>query len=171
MITFKDFLDEFNNQSVDYDGVYGSQCFDLIQEWNVDWLNNPFIPGAYAYQIYNNYNPQKYTRIANGPNDVPKEGDIVVWSWYYNYAGGHTGIATGKGDVWSFECFEQNDPTGTVSHLKTYKYDYVLGWIRAKNYNPTPPPILTKEQQMLKIINTPISDPDFRNKVRTIYGV
>ena len=99
MINFKDFFNQFNNQSVDFDGVYGAQCFDLIQEWNVDWLGNPFIPGAYAYQIYNNYDPSKYIRIANGPNDIPREGDIIVWSWYYNYAGGNTGIATGKGDV------------------------------------------------------------------------
>ena len=47
-----DFLNQFNNHSVDYDGVYGAQCFDLIQEWNVHWLGNPFIKGQYAYQIY-----------------------------------------------------------------------------------------------------------------------
>ena len=68
---------------------------------------------------------------------------------------------------------------------KTWRY-YPIGWSKEmiiKNWLPvyiliekfraynSPPTVLTKEQQMLKIINTPISDPDFRNKVRTIYGV
>lgn len=168
---FQDFFNWFNGYSVDFDGKYGAQCYDLIQTWNVSWLGLPFIAGAYAYQIYNNYDPKYYTRIANGPNDIPQEGDIIVWSWYYNYAGGHTGIATGKGDVWSFEAFVQNDPTGTVSHLKTYKYDYVLGWIRPKNYNPTPLP-LTDSQKLAQIKvwknDKTIPDSDFRYKVGTI---
>ncbi len=35
----------------------------------------------------------------------------------------------------------------------------------------TPPPALTKEQQMLAIINTSITDTKFRQEVRKIYGV
>lgn len=168
MLTYKQFFDQYNGKYWDFDSAWGNQCFDLIQFWAKN-LNIPPITGAYAYQIYNTADTKYFTKIPNGPNDVPREGDIIVWSWYYNYAGGHTGVATGKGDVWSFECFEQNDPTGSNSHLRTYKYDQVIGWIRPKNY--TTQPVLTKEQQMLKIINTQITDTDFRNKVRTIYGV
>ena len=149
------------------------QCFDLVVAW-CDFLKIPRVfPFLYAYQIYTNYGEAQakyFDRINNGPYDLVKEGDIVVWSNYYNNAGGHTAIATGKGDLYNFKAYEQNDPENWVasrnSHVRSYRYTgNVLGWLRPKLVT------LTKEQQMLQIINSTISDTDFRNKVRTIYGV
>ena len=169
-MNFKDFLAQYNNKFWDFDKVYGNQCVDLVQFWVKNLGLSP-LTGGYAYLMYYNFDSSKYTRIPNGPDDIPKEGDIPIWSWYYNYAGGHIGIATGKGDVWSFECFEQNDPSYSNSHLKTYKYDYVLGWLRPKNYNPTPLPLTdTQKLSQIKIWrnDTTIPDSDFRYKVKTL---
>ena len=90
---------------------------------------------------------------------------MLVWGNSYNYTGGHVGIHK-TGDVWNVNAFVQNDPIKTPCHMKTYNYSYILGWLQPKSYSA-----LTKEQQMLAIINTNISDTDFRNKVRKIYGV
>ena len=133
---FDDFFSQYNGQSLDYDGIYGGQCFDLIQEWNVNWLGGPFIVGEFAYQIYGQH-PNFYTSIPNTPDAIPQKGDIVVWAKSYNGFAGHTGVATGKGDLNTFECFEQNDPTGTVCHLKVYNYNHVTGWLRLKNITET----------------------------------
>lgn len=134
-LEFDRFLAVWNNKYLDYDGVYGAQCFDLIQKWNRDYLKAPFIGGDYAYQIYGQL-LNWYTSIPNTPDAIPQKGDIVVWSKGYNNFAGHTGVATGKGDLNTFECFEQNDPIGSVSHLKTYNYNYVIGWLRLKTIIP-----------------------------------
>lgn len=128
---------QFNGYSLDYDGVYGGQCFDLIQAWSRDWLDCPaWITGDYAYQIYGQL-PNFYNSIPNTSDAVPKVGDIVVWGKAYNGYAGHTGVATGSGDTGVFECFEQNDPTGSVCHIKLYDYAHVTGWLRKKGGVPS----------------------------------
>ena len=170
MITLNDFVAKWNNKYVEAnDPSNYAQCFDLAIQW-VSELGIPknIFPYLYAYQIYTNFGTEQakyFDRIYNSPTAVPKEGDVIVWGNNYNYAGGHVGIYR-TGDVWSANIFEQNDPMKTPAHMKTYNYNYVLGWLRPKNYTN-----LTKEQRMLAIINSPISDSDFRNQTRTIYGV
>lgn len=126
---FEDFLKQFNGKPIDYDGVYGAQCFDLIQEWNVNWLHNPFIPGAYAKQIMDADRPG-YTRVYNTATNYPTEGCIIVWDGNYNGGPGHTGVSTKNSNQNLMEVFEQNDPTGSVSHVKTYNYNHVTGWLK-----------------------------------------
>lgn len=122
---------KWNGKKCDYDGYYGAQCFDLIQEWNRTFLGGAFIGGNYAYQIYGQQS-NLYTSIPNTPDYVPLKGDIIVWANGYNGVGGHTGVATGKGDVNTFDCFEQNDPTYSACHVKNYNYLYVIGGLRYK---------------------------------------
>jgi hypothetical protein len=162
---FDQFFKQFNGYGLDFDHAYGNQCFDLIQEWNVNWLGNPFIPGGYARQILDADRPG-YTRVWNGPVNSPQKGDIVVWGGNYNGGPGHTGVATGKGDANTFECFVQNDPLGSVCHLKTYSYFAILGWLQPKTTNPVP---LTY-QQMVDQIRTLGSLPadQYKTKVMQI---
>lgn len=155
---FNQFFNQFNGYGLDYDHAYGNQCYDLIQEWNVDWLKNSFLPGAYAYQLFYK-NPNEYTSILNSATASPQVGDIVVFDNAYNNAGGHTGVATGKGVTqgkstdW-FELFEQNDPTGSVCHLKNYSYNHVIGWLRSKKQ----PVVQTYQQQVHDIVYSGIQD-------------
>lgn len=170
MITVPNFITKYNNQYVEeVDASNPNQCFDLVLRFCKELgIPTNIFPFLNAYQIYTNFGSaqaQYFTRHVNGPNDIPKEGDIGVWGNSYNYAGGHTGIFK-SGDVWTATWFVQNDPFKTPAHLKTYNYNHILGWLRPKNYTS-----MTKEQQMLAIINTPIADHEFRNKVRNIYGV
>lgn len=134
---FDDFLFENNNkyvEIVDPDSPF--QCFDLVVAWCDELLIPRVLGFYYAYQIFtdfsNNVQGLYFDRIVNTPDAIPQKGDIVVWDKTYNGTAGHTGIAAGKGDLDTFECFEQNDPTGSNSHLKVYKYNSVLGWLRPK---------------------------------------
>jgi hypothetical protein len=178
-MTFNEFLTKWNNQYcevVDPNNKY--QCFDLVVAWT-DTLGLPrTFNFAYAYQIYASFGPSQavyFDRIYNGPSAAPKEGDIVVWDWYYNYAGGHTGVATGKGVTtgaytdW-FECFEQNDPLRSNCHLKTYSYSHVMGWLRPKNYNLS----LTweqKGQQTITILKTTMTPDQQIPLIKKVFGV
>lgn len=107
------------------------QCVGLIEVWldNLG-LNTPHLYGN-AKALLQNADPSKFDIIPNSPTNVPQAGDVIVWgaSWGNGY--GHTGIFC-SGDVNSFSCFQQNDPTGSTPHAKTYSYTGVIGWLHPK---------------------------------------
>ncbi len=112
------------------DNVSTPQCVDLVQLW-ARVIGSPRFTGD-AKDIFNQAG-SIYTQIINASDNFPNQGDIVVWSGAFNGGPGHTGIATGRADINTFDCFEQNDPTGTDSHVRTYNYGNVLGWLRPNN--------------------------------------
>ena len=129
---FDQFFAKNNGKFLDFDGKYGAQCVDLVQYWS-QAIGGPLFTGLHAKDMYKQ-SPNFYTWIANTAAAVPQKGDIVVWSGAYNGGDGHIGIATGTGDTKTFEVFEQNDPLGSNSHLKTYTYANVLGWGRPPSH-------------------------------------
>jgi|ERR1035437_3068043 hypothetical protein len=155
------FIAQFTGYGIDYDHAYGAQCYDVIQEWNVDWLDNRFLPGDYAYQLLTK-NPDQYiTFLNNSPTAHPEIGDIAVLKNAYNNVGGHTGVVVnhhteGKSTDW-VDLFEQNDPTGSVCHIKRYSYDYISGWLRTKKQLA---PIPTGDDILVNKIKTEIDSSD-----------
>ena len=125
---FQQFLNQYNNKYVDWDGVYGAQCFDLVNKWSTYLGYRPFT-GLYAYGIIDQ-TQGNYTKILNSPTAVPQAGDIIVWNSRYGGGYGHTAIASGIGDTNFFESFDQNYPTGSPAHLVRHSYDGVIGWLR-----------------------------------------
>lgn len=182
MITFDQFLQQYNNTFVKVlPNPYPPQCFDLVTKWT-DNLGIPHAPGnpspfpySNAFQIYTQYGTfqqQYFDRIFNGPNDIPQKGDIVVWNYTYNGGAGHTAIATGVGDVYSIKCFEQNDPENWLakrdSHVRSYSYSNILGWLRPKVQ------VLTDAQKISKItdlIKSNQADSDVRYQIKQILGI
>ena len=134
-MTFKDYINSVTNKGIDFDGVYGVQCFDLVNDYVVKVLGaEPFV-GKGSSEIYTNYDNQpskdKFLRIANSPDFIPQEGDIVVWADSLNGTVGHCAIATGEGTTEWFTSWEQNwtgrnDPCTKVRH----DYSHVLGVLR-----------------------------------------
>jgi len=176
-MAFSEFFSKWNGKYCEVsDPTNPNQCFDLV----VAWTDSLGIPRTfnymYAYQIYSNFGTEQakyFDKIYNGPAASPRQGDIPVWSWYFNYSGGHTGVATGKGVTtgtytdW-FECFEQNDPLKSVCHLKTYSYSNVLGWLRPKNYGIPLTDTQKWQATAIMVDDTTIPDSDFRYKVRKL---
>lgn len=136
---FKEFINKYNGTFVEkVDASSPNQCFDLAIAW-CEALGLPlsvFSGLMYAYQIWEPSTVmamENFERIPNTPDAVPQAGDIVVWDKKFNGTAGHVGIATGNfSDTTKFQCFEQNDPTGSNSHLKDYNYNHVVGWLRYK---------------------------------------
>lgn len=136
-MTFDEYFQSVNGKGVDFDGNYGVQCFDLVNDYAVKVLGcKPFI-GMCAWEIYENFGAQpsaaRFTRIANTLDFVPKKGDIVVWAKSLNGKAGHCGIATGEGSTTWFKSYEQNwtgrnDPCTIIKH----DYSHVLGVLRPK---------------------------------------
>lgn len=140
MSVFTTFFALNNGKKVEVtDPTNYAQCFDLAVAWT-DHLRIPRVwPYLYAHQIYSNFGPVQavfYTRIPNGPDDIPKEGDIVVWGPKYNGGAGHVGVCTNSAGLWNLDVFVQNDPVYSPAHLRKYNYDNILGWLRPKISTP-----------------------------------
>jgi len=172
MITLNDFINKWAGHTVDTDGIYPNQCMDLMHQYLIDCFgitDSRVLAAAQAKLVYTNFpnifGHELFTQIPNTPDNIPQKGDIFFFGSGVGVAG-HVCIFI-DGDVWTFRSFDANWNT-VLPHVQSHNYNGALGWLRVKTVLP---PVLTKEQQMLAIINTPISDPDFRNKVRAIYGV
>lgn len=139
---FDEFVKAYMGKSIDYDGVSGVQCVDLVKVY----MNKVFglKPGAWGnakdyYENFNNISALKnnFTRIANTPEFVPQKGDICVWgknvSSSHNY--GHIAIATGEGNTKELYTYDQN---WNGKAMKKVKHNYVafLGVLRPKNQTP-----------------------------------
>lgn len=139
-ITYSEFIKKHTGKAMDFDGVAGSQCVDLIKYYLKEVFN--INPGAWgdAHCYYDNYNnisalKNNFTRIANTPDFVPRKGDIVVWSPNLSSGGwGHVAIATGEGNTKEFYSYDQNW-TGNHDACKMVKHNYncVYGVLRPKD--------------------------------------
>lgn len=122
-MTYDEFEKKYIGKAVDYDGVAGVQCVDLVDQY----LDNCFgITGVWcdgAKDLYNNFETypalvKAFDRIPNTRDLIVQKGDIVIWgggSW------GHTGIGNGEGNKDWFVTLEENtlgrhEPTQLVKH-------------------------------------------------------
>ena len=131
-MTFQEFLNKYNGQmKVGNTPENTGECVGLVAVW-IDNLELPHVWG-HARDLINNCDKTKFEVEYNTPTGVPKKGDIIVWSSAMGGGYGHTAISTGSGDIVKFEVFEQNNPTGSNCHLRTYpNYNNVIGWFRPK---------------------------------------
>lgn len=146
-MTFDEFVKKYKGKGVNFDKLYGVQCFDLANQFNRDVIGCGMFIGLHAYMIYTNFDSQPvkkyFTKIANTPSFVPKKGDIVVWGKSLNGEDGHVAIATGEGNKSYFYSYDQNwlgknDPCTRIYH----NYNHVLGVLRPKNQSAINPPTL-----------------------------
>ena len=102
-MTFDSFVKRYIGKAVDYDGVAGVQCVDLVKLYlyNVFGIRAGAWGNARDYWLDFSSHPTmtaNFTKIKNTPSFIPKKGDIVVWngdiSTKNNY--GHIAIATGE---------------------------------------------------------------------------
>lgn len=144
--------DPKNPKSIDWDGKFGAQCVDEVAQYCVengkpvayanakDWANNPALLGAFDW-------------IANNPSDfnqVPKKGDIIIWSGYLPGSGdaqhptstgqgfGHISIFDHVVSAGIFSSLDQNWG-GMYVHFVTHNWNYILGWLSPKASAPAPP--------------------------------
>lgn len=140
-----EFINKYNNKSVDVDGVYWSQCVDLIKRYTIDvfWITLWTFGGSAKTGWYNQSNTfpvEQWEKIVNNysdENQVPIPWDIIFWG-YGTYW--HVGIVTeAKKGVNSIEVFNQN--TGNWdwegyddrSRIQNANYNQCLGWYRKKD--------------------------------------
>lgn len=119
-----EFFRTWRGKYLDFDGVYGGQCVDVIKQYTKDVLKmTPRAGDAISYWILP---PPGFKKIVKGWFNHPEPGDIIIFD-IGEY--GHIGVCNWY--RWSdLNIFQQNDPLGAPCEFKTYSYKNVLGWLR-----------------------------------------
>ncbi len=113
-------------KSIDYDGVEGVQCVDLIKAYYA-YLGVSPVKG-HGRQYATNALPSGWSRIAYYNGFVPQPGDIVVWT-YASSSYGHVAIVTSASTSY-INVVEQNKSTGVQTNRYTYTYGTLYGVVR-----------------------------------------
>lgn len=130
------FVQKYNGKPVEFDGVYGAQCVDLVAVYcrengkpvayanAKDWWGNPAVAGGFDF-------------IKNNPADlkqVPKKGDIIIWGGNLAGSGGYGHIAIFDSVVSPgvFKSFDQNWG-GQYAHFVNHGWNNVIGWLTPKS--------------------------------------
>lgn len=135
---FQEFKKNVIGKSLDYDGIAGYQCVDLVKVY-LDWCFG-IKPGAWgnAVDYWNNLNKpgmsENFTRIPNTRSLVIQDGDIVVWNTNVGGGYGHVAIGTSDSNMDYFVSLDQNWGSEDVRYIR-HNYDNVLGVLRPKNIN------------------------------------
>lgn len=125
---------------IDYDGVYGRQCVDLVNHYadKVLGIKGCFYGLNYAYEIYTKYNQlsklnKNFKQInVYARGEYPQRGDVIVWNKAKNGYAGHTAVCLSC-DKNGFTVFEQNyNGRGGIRESR-YGYSQVSGWLRPYN--------------------------------------
>lgn len=135
-MTINDFFNEYQGKSIDYDGVSGVQCVDLIKIYADKVLGLKFGAFGNAKDYYLNFEKIKmlkdnFEKIPNTPEFVPKKGDICVFNSSNINKYGHVCIATGEGDRRFFKSLDMNWG-GKEAKIVLHSYNYFLGVLRPK---------------------------------------
>lgn len=139
MLTFDQFIIKYKGKGIDFDGHYGFQCVDLIRQYIKEVLNQPQPKGVTgAKDFFTNFETdpnlnQYFNKIVNTPEGVPSKGDIIIWGATYG-AYGHIAIVNWA-NASQFQALSQNDPLGSLTTLKNYSYNHILGWFTPKKDN------------------------------------
>lgn len=146
-MTLQDFKNKYLGKQVEYHsygaGAY-NQCVDLVNQYINEVLDNHTkdyteIIGTNAKDFNTRYDPEDFDFIANTPNGVPQEGDIVIWNGKAGGGAGHVAIFL-EGDVNSFRSLDQNWSQKERVTLETHNYTNVSGWLRPKKVASTEQP-------------------------------
>lgn len=130
MQNLEQFIASWTGQYNNYDGGFGPQCVDLVNQYVVDVLGERSWKGN-AIDKWNSYPTDKYERLINTPSFIPQRGDIVVWKNVSNGLG-HIAIYY-FGNVNNFQSFDQNWPEGSRCHMQNHNYTNVLGVLRHRS--------------------------------------
>ena len=135
-MTFNEFIKKWNGKYCDFDGVYGPQCMDLMNQYCVEVLGDTSgqLRAATAYQSFEK-GGSSYERFVYKPGMKPESGDIIYWTKNAVPGTGHVAIFI-DGNVKSFTSFDQNWPVNTPAHEQYHDYTGVAGWLRYKKPNP-----------------------------------
>jgi len=149
-MTPQEFFTKYDSKKIDFDGTYGAQCMDLMNQFVVEVFGDTSgqLRASTAYQSWLKGGAD-YERFTYKQGMSPQEGDIIYWSDQYVKGTGHVAIATNKANQSVFTSFDQNWGIGTPCHYQEHTYNGVVGWLRWKKNNQS-----NQNKRYMKITDT-----------------
>jgi len=132
LVDLATFIAQRENQCLDLDGAYGCQCVDLADAW-ANNLDHP-LPLVEGAKDYAGQTIPGWLWIANGQENFPEPGDLVIWNSQIG-PNGHVAICIGPADANTFSSLDQNwfganSLTGSAAARVPHNYFGVAGWLR-----------------------------------------
>ena len=82
---YNEFKNKYNNQYTDYDGYYGSQCWDLAQRYFVEYLGVPEYVLSGCGLVSNMLNEPKRSELLKYFDEISiyemGPGDVCIWEY------------------------------------------------------------------------------------------
>ena len=82
-MTYNEFKKKYNGKYIDFDGYYGSQCWDLAQFYMKEVLNLPTSILSGCGNVRNMLEGEKFKLLKKYFDEVPtnamKQGDLCIW--------------------------------------------------------------------------------------------
>lgn len=178
-MNFDDFKAKWMGRSVDYDGLYGFQCVDLIRQGFKEMHDLPGGGGVPRALNYWTTTPQDVlTKFHQVSNSEAQKGDVVILWGLNGNPDGHIGWATGGLTATQVEIFEQNGSTGNGSGagadaIRTRWVDRsrIAGLLRpsivTQQPAPLPPPLSVQDLPYPKQVTVPAGTRRYHMKYRT----
>lgn len=172
MPSVQDLVNKYNGEVFQITGPDSGQCTAVPHAWE-EMLSLPIVYGN-AKDTFANAPDDLYHKELNTPAGVPLPGAIMVWDETWGGGYGHTAVVTAA-NVNTFDCLEQNDGDGGVTHVGRHDYAHTLGWFTPKVLDapvpepapePTPEPVPAPIPEPVEVptapeqpIPTPTPDP------------
>ena len=134
------------NKTIDYDGQYGGQCWDLAEVYFTQYLGLPASILAGCGVVNNMLYPPKINELLEYFDEVDIhnmiKGDLVIWDWGKDL--GHIAIFDECSDGYNCWFVTQNNPVPNLTTISILSQDCSRGF-RLKGITPDPEPTPTPE--------------------------
>ncbi len=143
-MSYQSFKSQWLGKQVNYDGVYGFQCVDLVKQYLSQEFGLKPLAWGNAIDYYYSPNPAILTKFDRLSTKATRQGDIVILQGINGNPYGHIGIADGGSNiVTGVPLLEQNGSTGNGSgvggdaiRVKNKPYWRIVGVLRPKTAKP-----------------------------------
>lgn len=131
-MTLQKFLEIWNGKPCEVAGSANAknQCVDLANAYLRDVCNHSIVEWTNACDFPSKIKDMEWI-VNDEETDLPKEGDIIIWSNKISNGAGHIAIFL-DGTTSKFNSFDQNWPLYSPCHVQSHSYTNVIGWLRPK---------------------------------------
>lgn len=129
--TLAQFVQHYSGRFIDFDGVWGPQCVDPVQQYLGEVHGLAPLPGNAIDEFGEHSDRLAWTRNdPRRPLQIPPVGAIIVWGPDRRIGTGifgHTAIVLAS-DPSGFTSFDQNWPLAAPCHRVRHSYLGIIGW-------------------------------------------
>lgn len=150
------FKNDTLNKTIDYDGEYGGQCWDLAEYYFVNYLGVPASVLAGCGLVSNMLIPPKLNELLEYFDEVPNNemitGDVMIWEY------GHIAIFDSCPDGYNCYYVTQNNPVPNVTTLSILENNGRAFRLKGitPDIEPTPEPEPINPEYLLDIVRRTI---------------